>query len=389
MKSVLRRPLLLLSAAATIAVPGTLAALAVLGHGHRDAIGAGLSQGSRQEASLPASGAVPAGTSRRSAPDVRAAVSSGTAENRARGLWLLNQAAAAGRSTSYQGVESIDDTTLGGPSAMVATVWHRGDGLTVTQLPGGQPETAYDNEGRAPEGVFGVTATLVGLLGQNYVPMYLGTSSLDGRPALVVGVERADGSTAARFWLDGRTMLPLRRDVYDTSARVVSDDRFTSVRFGQIGLPKVTTGPGTTWTAAPSPASLLSQLNGAGCLIPRTLPGGLSLYSAARAETSAGPVTDLGFSDGLSIVSLFVERGTLPATLAGWQREQISGRTVYVAQHEVTMSNRGFVYTLVTDAPPQTVDAVVGALPANEAPGILGRLGRGLSRLGSDLDPFS
>jgi sigma-E factor negative regulatory protein RseB len=385
MRSVLRRPLLLVSVVATVVVPGALATLAVLGHVHKDTaagIGTGLAQGSRQEASLPA------GT--RAAPNVRAAVSSpATAAERERGLRLLSQAAAAGRSASYQGVESIDDTTLTGPSTMVATVWHRGGGLTVTQLAGGRPEAAHDGAGRAPEGVFGVTTTLVGLLGKNYVPMYLGTGSLVGRDALIVAVQRTDGSTAARFWLDERTLLPLRRDVYDTSARLVSDDRFTSVRFGPTGMPKAAAGPSSAaWTTVPSPARLLSQLNGQGCPIPVTLPGGLSLYAAARATTPTGQVADLGFSDGLSMVSLFVERGTLPSKMPGWQQARISGRAVYVAQHEVTMSGRGCVYTMVTDAPPKTVDAVVGALPANGQPGFLGRLGRGLSRLGSDLDPF-
>jgi sigma-E factor negative regulatory protein RseB len=268
-------------------------------------------------------------------------------------------------------------------------VWHRGGGLTVAQLAGGRPEAVYGGDGRAPEGVFGVTTTLVGLLGKNYVPVYLGTGSLVGRDALMVAVRRTDGSTAARFWLDERTLLPLRRDVYDTSGRLVSDDRFTSVRFGPTGVPKAAARPSSaTWTAVPSPARLLSKLNGQGCPVPVTLPGGLSLYAAARATTPAGQVADLGFSDGLSMVSLFVERGTLPPEMPGWQQARISGRAVYVAQHELTMSGRGFVYTMVTDAPPKTVDAVVGALPADGQPGFLGRLGRGLSRLGSALDPF-
>lgn len=396
MRSVLRRPLLVLSAVATIAVPGVLAVFAVLGYVHKDSsLGSGLSQGSRQEASLPATTGPPAsgttvGGTARPGPDARTAIPPGpSAGDQTRGLRLLRQAAAAGRTASYQGVESIHDTTLAGPSSTVAAVWHRGGGLTVTQVAGGQPEKASDGDGRAPEGVFGVTAALVGLLGKNYEPAYLGTSSLDGRPALVVGVRRPSGSTAARFWLDERTLVPLRRDVYDTSGNLVSDDRFTRVRFDTTGLPKTASAGSMpeTWTAA-SPARLLSQLSAEGCRLPPALPGGLSLYTAARAATSAGPVTDFGFSDGLSMVSLFAERGTLPASMPGWQRERVSGHAVYVAQHEVTMSGGGFVYTLVTDAPPRTVDAVVGALPANGGPGFLTRLGRGMSRLMSDLDPF-
>lgn len=392
MRSVLRHPVMLLSAAATITVPGAFAMLAVLGHAHHDSgaragpasLGTKLSQGVRQQTVLPAASGE---TARQPAPDIRSRVPLSVAEDQARNL--LRRAAVAGRAASYQGVESIADTTLAGPSTVMATVWHRGGGLTVTQLAGGQPEATYDSDGSVTDGVFGITTTLVGLLNTHYVPMYAGTGSLAGRPALIVALHRADGSTAARFWLDKRTLLPLRRDVYDTSARVVSDDRFTRVRFGATGWPKVAARPGqAAWTAAPSPVRLLSELNGEGSLLPQTLPGGLSLYAAAQATTPTGRVTDFGFSDGLSIVSLFVERGTLPAKLPGWQPQRISGHAVYVAQHEVAMSGRGFVYTLVTDAPPKTVDAVVGALPANRRPGILGRLGRGLARLVAVLDPF-
>jgi sigma-E factor negative regulatory protein RseB len=395
MRSVLRRPVLLLSVAATITVPGALAALAVLGHHHEDTVattprpaslGPQLSPGGQQAAMLPA-GEVRTGH----APNIRAMVPASTtaAADRVRGTKLLSQAAAAGRVASYQGVESIADTTVTGLSTVMATVWHRGGGLTVTRVAGGQPEETYDSNGRAPEGVFGVTTTLVGLLDKNYVPMYLGTGSATGRSALVVAVQRADGTTAAQFWLDERTLVPLRRAVYDTSAHLVSDDRFTKVRFGTANMPKVAAGPGrVAWATVPSPVQLLSRLNGEGCLLPSTLPGDLSLYAASEATTPSGQVADFGFSDGLSVVSLFVERGVLPAKIPGWQPDRIGGHVVYVAQHEVTMSGNGFVYTLISDAPPKTVNAVVAALPDDRNPGLLGRLGRGLDRIVSVLNPF-
>jgi MucB/RseB family protein len=394
MRSVLRRPVLVVSAVATVTVPGALALFAVLGHQHEDSgtsarpasLGKQLSRASAQQAMLPASGRSGAAP----APKVRAMTpaSAAVGENQARATKLLSQAAAAGRAASYQGVETIADTTVAGRSKVVATVWHRG-GLTVTQVAGGKPEETYDGDGRAPDGVFGVTTTLVGLLEKHYVPVYVGTDSMVGRRALIIAVQRADGTTAAEFWLDEQTLLPLRRDVYDTSAHLVSDDRFTQVRFGKTKMPQVTAGRGhAAWTVAPSPVQLLSRLNGEGSLLPRTLPGNLGLYAASVATTPVGQVADFGFSDGLSAVSLFVERGTLPAKMPGWQPEMLSGHLVYVTQDEVAMSGRGFVYTLVTDAPPKTVDTAVGALPPNGEPGILDRLGRGLGRLVSVLDPF-
>jgi hypothetical protein len=49
------------------------------------------------------------------------------------------------------------------------------------------------------------------------------------------------------------------------------------------------------------------------------------------------------------------------------------------------------VFTLLSDAPPETVGAAVRVLPHEKAPrrGLLARLGRGLARVGSWLNPFS
>jgi sigma-E factor negative regulatory protein RseB len=62
----------------------------------------------------------------------------------------------------------------------------------------------------------------------------------------------------------------------------------------------------------------------------------------------------------------------------------LHGRAVYTDDsdgHSVAWSARGFVYTVVAEAPPQTVARVVAALPHDSPPGVLARLGRGLHRL--------
>jgi hypothetical protein len=46
------------------------------------------------------------------------------------------------------------------------------------------------------------------------------------------------------------------------------------------------------------------------------------------------------------------------------------------------------VYTVMADAPAQTVDAVVGALPHDGPPGFWKRLSRGFVRLASWVNPF-
>ncbi len=266
--SLLRRPGLLLSAAVTITVPGVLAVLAVLGHEHAafDARSEAVSLGSSAPpASLPAeslsAAAVPAtpaavraagrdaAAEMEKIPGLHAAAFGDAVDPQQRlGMRLLSKSATAGLTMSYQGVELIAQSSVNGAVTMISDVWHQGGGLTVTQtsdagmLTSSQPYVSYDVDNHSPEGVFGVTKTLVALLGRHYVAVYRGTGITLGRPALVVELERADGSLAARFWLDRQTLVPLRRDVYDTSAQLVSEDAFVQVQFGALTAPPAGAG---------------------------------------------------------------------------------------------------------------------------------------------------
>jgi sigma-E factor negative regulatory protein RseB len=128
-----------------------------------------------------------------------------------------------------------------------------------------------------------------------------------------------------------------------------------------------------------------------GWRVPGTLPGRLSLFDAEEHTTAAGQVLDLQYSDGLFVVSVFEQRGDLAPRLAGWRKIRLDGRDVYAGQPDrrsLTWSARGFVYTVIADAPPATVDAAVDALPHGSPPGFWGRMSRGFGRLASWLDPF-
>jgi sigma-E factor negative regulatory protein RseB len=413
MMSVLRRPGLLLSAAATITVPGMLAGIAVLGHDHAV-------PGIRAEAVSLGTDA-PASSMPAEPPSLMSTVATGPAEVRdaaqvmkasgmsmstadfgaaasmeqAVGMSLLGKAAAAGLDKSYQGVEVIAQSEVNGTVTVISSVWHRGGGPTVAQtsdpnvLAESEPYVAYDGNTRSPDGVFGVTKTLVGLIGRHYLAVYRGVGSVIGRPALIVELDRADGSLAARFWLDEKTLVPLRRDVYDSSARLVSEEAFIQVQFGSLAAPPAAAAPARqTWAGVPTPGKLLFQLDSGGWQLPATLPDGLSLYEAAQSGMGAGEVVDLGYSDGLSVISLFVQRGTLAPRMPGWQPVNLNGHLVYAAEHSITWAGHGFVYTVIADAPPRTVEDVVAALPQNTAPGFFTRIGRGLSRMAAIVNPF-
>jgi len=402
MMSVLRRPGLLLSVAVTITVPSLFAILAVLSHERP------ISSSAAQAYAGP-SGAMAVALSSGAGANALFARSRGPAkamslgairigEQQAQGVRLLSQAAVAGLTSSYQGVEMISQWTVDGTITVISTVWHRSGGRTVTQtadaaaLADSQPYVSYDGDDHDPEGVFGVTTQLVGLLGTNYLVEYRGMGAIAGRPALMEDAYRANGSLAARFWLDKETMLPLRREVFDSDSHLLSEDAFLQVQFGrqaaQARTARVTPSARSRWTEVSGPARLVKSLNAKGWHLPATLPAGLSLYAAAQYGTATGQVFHLGYSDGLFVVSLFVQRGMLPAKMPGWQSAMLDGRLVYVGQHSITWASRGFVYTVLADAPPQTVDTVVGTLPRDTAPGFLARMGRGLARLGTLVDPF-
>ncbi len=369
---------LLLAAALAVAVPGFLVTAC-----------------SSQTGAQAQSGAVAAA---RAATAGRAPVA-GRRPGAVQAVRLLAQAAQAAIVTSYQGEEVVTRWSQDGSgSVLVSDVWHVSGGQTVTQtLDAGasassQPYLSSDDDRQAPEGVLGVTVPLVQLLESHYVVAYAGAGSADDRTARVVEARRPDGSLAARFWLDDATKLPLEREVFDTGAHVISRDVFINVRFAKQGSAPASAPADSQglWTAPFSQAQLLA-LRARGWLVPAQLPGGLSLFTGAETEANAGTVLDLSYSDGLSVISVFEQRGHLPASLAGWRKTTVAGHVVFVAepdQRSLTWSGRGMVYTVVADAPAQTVNEVVGTLPHDKPPGFWKRMTRGLVRLASWVNPF-
>jgi sigma-E factor negative regulatory protein RseB len=322
------------------------------------------------------------------------------APGRARAARLLTQAAQAAVQTSYQGEEIVSRWAASGGSVLVSDIWHVSGGQTITRtLAAGTyassgPYLSADTDAQWPEGVLGVTIPLVRLLETHYIVAYEGAGLADNRAAQVVDARRSDGSLAARFWLDDATKLPLEREVFDTAAHVISEDVFINV---QIVGPRPVAAPVGSQAAPQDPwpnplsASQLLALRDRGWLIPPGLPGGLLLFTGAQAATSSGNVIDLGYSDGLSVVSVFEQHGNLAAKLAGWQKTTVAGHVIYVAepdQRSLTWSSRGIVYTVIADAPVQTVDAVVGMLPHDTPPGFWKRMSHGLARLASWANPF-
>jgi sigma-E factor negative regulatory protein RseB len=383
---------LALAAALAVAVPGLLVSACSSQSGAGPAGGDAVSAAGRAAAAGPAiRGRAPV-AARRPAT--------------VRAVRLLAQAAQAAIVTSYQGQEILTRWSQGSGSVLVSSIWHVSGGQTVTQTTAdgaslsSQSYLSSDTDGQSPEGVLGVTAPLVQLLESHYVVAYAGTGSADNRTAQVVEAWRADGSIAARFWLDDATKLPLEREVFDTAAHVIGQDVFVDVSFATPEGPpqqaaaasasaRVSAAPQAPWTDPLSRRQLLA-LRSRGWLVPAALPGGLSLFTGAETQADTGAVLDLGYSDGLSMVSVFEQRGKLPATLPGWRKTKTGGHVVFTLpdQRSLTWSGHGMVFTMVADAPSQSVDAAVGALPHDGPTGFWKRMSRGLVRVASWVNPF-
>jgi sigma-E factor negative regulatory protein RseB len=313
------------------------------------------------------------------------------------GLQLLRQAAAACEGTSYSGEQVVLWWGQGETSSSVVEVWHQTGGVTLVHATGTAPATpgsvsrsaAADNQD--PDGILGVSDRLLALLESNYQVVYAGHGAADKRAALVVEVRRPSGGLAARFWLDAATKLPLRREIFARDARMISEDSFTSLRLGKSGLAAMPSPAAAPWTAQLDGARL-AALRAKGWPLPAQLPGDLVLFAATERSASSGPVVDVSYSDGLNVVSLFVQRGSLGKPVPGWRKITVAGHAVYsVNRNERTFawSTNGFVYTMVADAPIATVGQVVSTMPgAAQPPGFWQRIGHGFHRLVSWLNPL-
>jgi sigma-E factor negative regulatory protein RseB len=227
------------------------------------------------------------------------------------------------------------------------------------------------------------------LLRRNYV---LSMGAAHGSTVQVVA-RRGDGGVAALFWIDRGSGLPLRREVFDNSGRLARASAFVSLEVGRADLP--TTAPQVV-NAAPEQLidrGQVLELRQTGWVLPGQLPGGMVLYDVRAQGAGQGLILHLSYSDGLSTVSVFVERGRLATHgLSGWAHATMGG-PVYLRDfglgRRVTWNGGGHVYTVVADAPPTSVAALVAWLPHGEHHrGFWGRLRHGLDRVGSWLNPF-
>jgi sigma-E factor negative regulatory protein RseB len=314
------------------------------------------------------------------------------------GLHLLQQAAAAGRDVSYEGVQIISWWSPDGTATVAVDVTHGPrQGTLLKTLGGPAPEgeslMMAHEPGAQPGDVLGVTEQTLDLLSANYQVVAAGPGSACDRPATVVEALRGDGTVAGKFWLDNVTKITLRRELFDDQSRMINESTFIDLNLDSPAaagaLQAQRAAAARPWNAL-TPVELV-RMRAKGWPVPAQLPGGLVLFDARQTMMHTGRVFQLGYSDGLSGVSLFLQRGGLPHRLAGWRQVEIGGRTVYARDpipQGLTWSSHGYVLTLIAYAPATTIGAVVQALPHDGQLRFWSRLRHGFARVISWIDPF-
>jgi sigma-E factor negative regulatory protein RseB len=330
-----------------------------------------------------------------SADQIRPSARQRAAPAAAAGLRLM-KAAAAGQTVAFRGVQVDSWPTGGREPAAAVQVWHQPGQPVLAQYAAGSDAewpAAQPADGAAlPDqaDVLTVTTPLLALMRERYLLTYAGPGRADGRPAQVIEVRRPGGGVAARYWLDRATGLPLRRELYDQRGRVFSEVAFAQLSIGPWPSGQMPSAAARPWTGQLT-ASRRAALRAAGWPLPRAMAGGLSLFAATQTFTASGRVVELSYSDGLSVESVFVQRGELPARLPGWRPITARGHEVYAIDPDdrsLAWSAGGYVVTVISDAPAGTVDQAVTDLPAARPAGFWPRMARGFRRLLSWANPL-
>lgn len=342
---------------------------------------------------LVATGAAPA----LATPTPAEASASRSGEDAARRL--LERAADASRSVGYAGTQYVASwSPSASTSALVEVAHDPVQGTVVTRPSSAGP--AYDVADLvAPDvGPAGLEGRVLDVLARHYALRVAGSASCAGRSADLVEARRpgtrGDGAVAGRFWLDRDSGLVLRREVYDASGRTISSSAFLDLAVvPATGRERDADRGNEDGDAGAGPDErVLQQMRGAGWPAPDALPGGFSLFDARLRDDDRR--VQLSYTDGLSTLSLFAQRGEVGEGPGGdFRRSSLDGARVWISSsvpQRVVWSGGGHVWTLVSDAPAAAVLEAVAVLPHDPPPddGVVARLGRGLRRMGGMLNPF-
>nr|WP_255429708.1 sigma-E factor regulatory protein RseB domain-containing protein [Streptomonospora sp. PA3] len=228
---------------------------------------------------------------------------------------------------------------------------------------------------------------LLDQLAANYRLARAGTARMSGRSAAVLEAHRADGTVAGRVWVDERTGLPLRRETRDTAGRIVHAVELVELRVHPDPEPlKGYPDRARPWSDELSPAEL-ERLRRQGWSIPERPAWNLRLIRAWAKDSASGRVVHLAYSDGLSVVSVFAQRGRLPGESEGTgaRAAKVLRRdgAADAAGRQRMWDSEGFVYTAMGQAPRELLDAAAQGFPEAGPSRFWARVFRGFDHLSS------
>lgn len=191
---------------------------------------------------------------------------------------------------------------------------------------------------------------------------YGADGDLDGRAVTTVMATRPDGTVAQRTTVDDATALPLAREVLTGDGVVLRSFRFEELDLAPppvvVRTPRRSTRTAETLDAAPD-----------GYRAPDRAGAGYVLVSRLRSSDGV----QLVYSDGLFSVSVLEQRGEVDwgAMPRGGTDADVDGerarRYVEPMGDVVVWERDGVVYTCVSDAPPDVLDAMLTGLSPNRS----------------------
>ena len=279
---------------------------------------------------------------------------------------LMQRAADAGHSVSYSGREWFLAYRDG--RAIVAQVEVEARARQGTQVRVNSQRGQQLLRGFTPALISSrvVDDELLDLLERNYHLSGSRGARVAGRSATVVTATRAGNpSVAARWWIDDATGIVLWQETYDGSGSVDLSFGFTSVSVSQREsilehLPPRLAVPRTSTSLSLSSAA---ELKASGWSCVRQLAG-LSLVRIRSDRASNPDLVHLVYSDGLSTVSVFQQRGQLTAVPEGSQWDAALGAHVRRGASGVASWQSGeVVLTVVTDGSAGLLVEAIESLP--------------------------
>ena len=283
----------------------------------------------------------------------------------------LDRAAASASRVSFSGTQSYQ--AVRGEQQVSATV------QVVNVARQGLQLVVHDQHGRQVSSRFVRSTsasrlserTLLSSLAEHYNLIGWLGSEVAGRRATIIEARplgAADGSDpVARWWVDDSTGLLLWQETYDAGGALQSAAGFRSLRVGSTFLSHIpqTSVPRTTTSLT---LAKTSDLAAQGWSPPRSLAG-LPLVRLRTDRADDPEALHLVYSDGLSVVSVFEQRGGLDGVPAGSSWDDGMGAYVRLSSASTASWESGeTVLTVVSNGSPHLLAEAVRSLPHEESP---------------------